>query len=89
MLIQDDIIRMARDAGFMLVTEPDPEVGGWYECFEAEIERFAALAYAAGAAAEREACAKVCDEHAQKRVVLEHQYISKQCAAAIRARGQA
>jgi hypothetical protein len=39
--------------------------------------------------AEREACAKVCEEHAQKRVVLEHQYISKQCAAAIRARSQA
>jgi hypothetical protein len=38
--------------------------------------------------AEREACAKLCEEHGQKRVVLEHQYISKQCAAAIRARGQ-
>jgi hypothetical protein len=38
---------------------------------------------------EREENAKVCEEHGQKRVALEHQYISKQCAAAIRARGQA
>jgi hypothetical protein len=50
-MTRDDIIRMARKAGFMPVTEnPDPEGGGWYECFEQEIEYFASLV----AAAERE-----------------------------------
>lgn len=47
------------------------------------LERFAHLV----AAAEKEACAKVCDE-----LVLEHpgraDLTAKQCAAAIRARGQ-
>ena len=50
-MTRDDIIRMARKAGFMLVTEnPHPEGGGWHECFEQDIEYFAALV----AAAERE-----------------------------------
>lgn len=51
-MTKDDIMRMARKAGFMLVTEnPHPEGGGWHECFEQDIEYFAALV----AAAEREA----------------------------------
>jgi hypothetical protein len=55
-MTRDDIIRMAREAGFMLVTEnPHPEGGGWYECFEQEIEYFAALV----AAAEREAVCRI------------------------------
>jgi hypothetical protein len=41
------------------------------------------VAYRAGQEAEREACAKVCDD-----LVL-HQYSASGCAAAIRARGQA
>jgi len=50
-MTRDDIMRMARKAGFMLVTEnPHPEGGGWHECFEQDIEYFAALV----AAAERE-----------------------------------
>jgi len=54
---RDDIVRWAREAGF----EADESVrdvwatdGYWAE----ELERFAALV----AAAEREACAKVCEE---------------------------
>ena len=51
------VIEMAREAGFMAITNDDPEVGAWYECFTSEIEAFAALVRAD----EREACAKVCD----------------------------
>lgn len=53
-MTRDDIIRMAREAGG-LIHEVD-----W--CFEAEnLERFAALAYAAGAADMKERCAKVAE----------------------------
>lgn len=52
----DDILRMAREVGI----EFDPR---WGTCLTGNIqlERFFRLAYAAGAAAEREECAKVCD----------------------------
>lgn len=52
------VIEMAREAGFMVVHEGEPEIGAWYECFTEEIERFAELVRAD----EREACAKVCDD---------------------------
>ena len=38
--------------------------------------------------AEREACAKVCDEVGERRLHLMHNHTSSECAAAIRARGQ-
>lgn len=38
-----DTIEMAREAGFMLVAEPDPDTGGWWECFDSEIETLVAL----------------------------------------------
>ena len=50
-MTQDEIIRMAREAGFSVGLD-DPII-------YAAHERFAALV----AANEREACAKVCDEH--------------------------
>jgi len=37
------VIEMAREAGFMLVAEPDPDTGGWWECFDSEIETLVAL----------------------------------------------
>ena len=46
-MTKEDIIRMAREAGFVR-----PEVGA------TELQRFAALV----AAHEREACAKICEE---------------------------
>ena len=49
---REDIIRMAREAGFCHDIN-----NGIYLCAPMHIERFAALV----AAAEREACAKVCD----------------------------
>jgi len=67
---RDDIIRLARDAGLTGLVEADV-----IENFE----QFAALV----AAAEREACAKVCDERERANL-----YGFKECAAAIRARGE-
>jgi len=67
-MTKDDVIRMARDSGCV-----DPMV------FLASYERFAALV----AAAEREACADICDQHATC------EGTAQLCAAAIRARGQA
>ena len=91
-MTQDEIIRMAQqvqDEGFA-------PVGIW-----PEVRRLCELAFAAGAAHEREACAKVCEEEAER-----HEEMSKYedtedyaerclvygkhirtCAAAIRARG--
>ena len=66
---REDIIRMARDAGLTGLVEADV-IGNF--------ERFAALV----AAAEREACAKICTEEAPS---LDGQL----CADAIRARGDA
>jgi hypothetical protein len=73
-MTRDDIIRMAREAG--------GEDWGIFRDFMPEIERFAALV----AAAEREECAKVCDE-------VNKEYDGEEVsaswiAAAIRARGQ-
>jgi hypothetical protein len=70
---KDDIIRMAREA------ECSETWGGDAFKFTVdELERFAALV----AEAERETCAKVCDERE-----LANLYGVKECAAAIRARG--
>lgn len=51
---RDDIIRMAREAGLSSAV-------GKHIALDAELERFFQAAHAAGAAAEREACAKVAD----------------------------
>ena len=73
---REDIIRMAREAGFKV---------DWQHADVAEIkakryEYFAALV----AKHEREACAKVCEDMDHNGVM-----IAADCAAAIRARGQA
>jgi len=76
---RDDIIRMAREAGFE-VYETDVWItdGWWLE----ELDRFAALV----AEHEREACAKVCDV-----LAVHPEYasdITKVAAQAIRARSE-
>ena len=73
---RDDIIRMAREAQmpFYWATGEIPYLG--------RLERFAALV----AAAEREACAKVCDEFAARDKLSNYYAVA---ANAIRARGQA
>ena len=67
---REDVIRMAREAGLTGLME-----GGLVEYFE----RFAALV----AAAENEACAKVCDSWSKR-----PDDVGGYCAAEIRARGK-
>jgi hypothetical protein len=84
---KEDIIRMAREAqlGTSLIHKGGEqrvwiEGADWHD----ELERFAALAFAAGAAAEREACAKACEA-----IERNGAWVTKQeAAAAIRARGE-
>ena len=74
----DDIICMARDAGIRIASPMDtldPR-----NVYAHELERFAALV----ASAEREACAKVCDEIYEGNDT----YTADTCAAAIRARSK-
>jgi hypothetical protein len=71
-MTRDDIIKLAREAG--IKNDCD---GIW--CDADQLIAFAALV----AAAEREACAKVCDGMDHNGVM-----IAADCAAAIRARGQ-
>ena len=71
-MTRDEIIRMARVAGCH-------DNGEEFRFVELRyLERFAALV----AAAEREACARVCEEH------WRHSGNAMNCADAIRARGQ-
>ena len=70
-MTQDDVIRMAREAGL------------WAPGFPTKhIERFAALV----AAAEREACAKVCDEESMEERDDWAMRRIEACARVIRAR---
>ena len=78
MITQDKIIKMAAEAC-------DPNTicardGEWWTLKQEELERFFRAAYAAGAAAEREACAKACERDDSMRW--------SGAAAAIRARGE-
>jgi len=107
-MTQEDIIRMAREAGWSGIytqwREPDGSPD-WTPVKESltvpvtmeQIERFAALV----AAAEREACAKLCLEEANEAYHQEAFYLprgnqgllriaegAKRCAEAIRARGE-
>jgi hypothetical protein len=72
-MTRDDIIRMAREAGLPAFLYPELIAETDWKL----IERFAALV----AAAEREACAKVCEEPGWN--------AANWCATQIRARGQA
>ena len=72
-MTRDDIIRMAREAGF------NHEGYDWNEIVFPIVERFAAIV----AAAEREECAKLCEM-----VEDDDLYFGSQYAAAIRARSQ-
>jgi hypothetical protein len=82
----EDIIRMAREAR---LAEPYHPMNPWSASQEA-LERFAALV----AAAEREACAQVCDKIERRKweTVMNGGAMqgigARDCAAAIRARGE-
>ena len=70
---REDIIRMAWKAGFERLGHTNND----WVCYPEDIESFAALV----ASAEREACAKVCEDSVE--------YAGDTLADAIRARGQA
>jgi hypothetical protein len=72
-MTRDDIIRMMREAGFTVQRDE--------QLFTGIFERFAALV----AAAEREACAKVC-EHQMTGINPVGDIAREDCADAIRAR---
>ena len=84
-MTRDDIVRMAREAGFRAghiesySSDPVPFIGprSATDCMP-ELVRFAAIV----AAAEREACAEIADEY-------EYQLVAGSCARDIRARGDA
>jgi len=72
-MTKDDIIKMARETGMELYGHGRDQTN-----FQFILCRFAN----AIAAAEREACADVCDQH------FSVEGIAERCAAAIRARGE-
>ena len=78
-MTREEIIRMARAAGCKPFRSPEHWDDVQVFATPDVLERFAALV----AAAEREACAKVCDVIDDGREDL-----SAECAAAIRARGE-
>ena len=72
-MTRDDIIRMAREAGFMKAQRQS--------VYNVErLERFAALV----AKNEREACAQICDHYAK----ADHANYADSCAEEIRARSR-
>lgn len=80
---RDDIIRMAREAGFNEFTgglRDDGSRDTYLDCWPEQLERFFHMAQAA----EREACADLCDE-----MHIEGDDNCGFAADAIRARGQA
>lgn len=88
-MTRDEIIEMAREAASPDTV--DPHCDGWWTLMQEELERFFRAAYAVGAAAEREACAKVCDfEVARLHAIDEPRpaLAAGICAAAIRARSE-
>jgi hypothetical protein len=88
-MTRDDIIRLARESGGADITSHGWT--SWVGVHSTEfLERFAALV----AAAEREACAKVCHDYATRHGLKgddnekAQAWMMLQCAAAIRARGE-
>jgi hypothetical protein len=82
-MTRDDIIRMAQEAG--AIPSGDPREWDVWLFQGPAMARFAALV----AAAEREACAKVCDEIERgPAMMIEERHTARQCGAAIRKRGE-
>ena len=82
MITRDEIINMAQEAASPDTI--DPHCDGWWTLTQEELERFFHAAYAAGAAAEREACASICDRFQARNAGMQ----PAECAAAIRARSE-
>ena len=86
-MTQDEIIEMAIQAGWSGIysswTSPTNRTSLTVPVTMQQIETFAKLV----AAKEREACAKVCEQHPNGMTMLGGAYVA--CAKAIRARGEA
>ena len=84
-MTREEIIRMAREAGCKPFRSPEHWDDVQVFATPNVLERFAALV----AAAEREACAKVCDNRITNEAGMQREdYENQQCAKAIRARGE-
>ncbi len=87
---KEEIIKLAREAGFRDTTTPVVALGVSWE----QVQRFATLV----ATAEREACAKICEEVESRAEELWDKFAypedqgmasgARQCTTAIRARGE-
>jgi hypothetical protein len=89
-MTKEDIIRMAREAGFLIDTHAQQYqpncILSTYGLIDENLQRFAALV----AAAEREACETAVEDIARKYQQAHHpsaETIADECAAVIRARG--
>lgn len=82
---RDDVIRWAREAGF---APPDGPFITW-AAGDGQLERFAALVFAAGAAAEREEILAYAKSEAFNRMHGERSPYAYELVNYIRARGQA
>ena len=100
LLADDEIKALAREAGCLVVTDRYGTMT--FQAYGDNLRKFVALVAERAAAAEREACAQVCDEKSAKvlsmqmgndphdlpNVMLRHQSVAHlEDAAAIRARG--
>ena len=82
-MTRDEIIRMAREVG--IIDFRDEEGSDYVQDVLNDLERFAALV----TAAEREACAKLCDDMTTgDRASFDWERGASDCAHAIRARNQ-
>ena len=82
MIDRDTIIKLAREAHWATAHGGMPTTSPWWDMDVPALEHFAALV----AAAEREACAQVCDARYMGDNTREDME-ARRCAAAIRARG--
>ena len=80
-MTDDEIIKLAREAGFEIILDDEIGINDRWHIQTELIKRFARCV----AAAEREACAKVCETSNS----YYDSVIVEGCAAAIRARGEA
>ena len=76
-MTRDDIIRMAEHAGFGMPVQV-------FQFRTEELERFAALV----AAAEREACAKVCESLITDGDIYPGNFVLEACAKSIRSKSE-
>jgi hypothetical protein len=83
-MTRDEIIRMGSEADLFIYNSDDPTLIVWLIPTEEKFLKFAALV----AAAEREACAVVCERISKEFVFEPRSPDPVYCADAIRARGE-